>query len=437
MQTQATLTGARIRERRRLAGLKQADLAKIVGISPSYLNLIEHDRRRIGGKLLNDLARALGMDLLALSTGAEISVIAALQSIAQVHPETAANPAEATALADRFPEWAALMLKQQNTITTLQDRLTALSDRMSHDPNLAGALHEVISVVTAIRSTTSILVEGPELEPDWQRRFHRNLFDDSLRLTDGARALVGYLDVPDATTNSTLSPLETVEAYFATHDYHFPDMEHPAPKSPSQSPSPTDEKAPPLAAPFLAIYRADAARIPATELAKVARQFDYDPAMIAAEFGTDLAQTLRRLASLRQDAGHPAMGLVLADAAGAITILRPIAGFSPPRTAPTCPLWPVFQAFSQPGLPIRAQVRLPGHQGLQLLCYAIAHPRTAPQFDAPPLLQAIMLMRADPPAHATPRDVAQSCRMCPHTACAARREPSALPPVKPHSVGVL
>ena len=93
MQTQATLTGARIRERRRLAGLKQADLAKIVGISPSYLNLIEHDRRRIGGKLLNDLARALGMDLLALSTGAEISVIAALQSIAQVHPETAANPA--------------------------------------------------------------------------------------------------------------------------------------------------------------------------------------------------------------------------------------------------------------------------------------------------------------------------------------------------------
>ena len=161
MQTQATLTGARIRERRRLAGLKQADLAKIVGISPSYLNLIEHDRRRIGGKLLNDLARALGMDLLALSTGAEISVITALQSIAQDHPEAAANPAEATALADRFPDWAALILGQHNTIKTLQDRITALSDRMSHDPNLASALHEVISVVTAIRSTASILVEGP------------------------------------------------------------------------------------------------------------------------------------------------------------------------------------------------------------------------------------------------------------------------------------
>ena len=420
MQPQAPLTGARIRERRRLVGLKQADLAKIVGISPSYLNLIEHDRRRIGGKLLNDLARALGMDLLALSTGAEISVITALQSIAQDHPEAAANPAEATALADRFPEWAALILGQHNTIKTLQDRITALSDRMSHDPNLASALHEVISVVTAIRSTASILVEGPELEPDWQRRFHRNLFDDSLRLTDGARALVSYLDAPDTKANSPLSPLETVEAYFASHDYHFSEIEHPAPL--------LGEKPPPLAAPFLATYQADAKRIPASELAKVARQCDYDPAIIAAEFGSDLAQTLRRLASLRQDEGHPAMGLVLADAAGALTILRPIAGFFPPRTAPACPLWPVFQAFSQPGQPIRAQVRLPGRQGLQLLCYAIAHPRIAPQFDTPPVLQATMLMRADPPAHATPRDVAQSCRMCPHATCAARREPSASSP---------
>ena len=46
------LTGSRIRERRVMAGQKQADLAKAIGISASYLNLIEHNRRRIGGKLL-------------------------------------------------------------------------------------------------------------------------------------------------------------------------------------------------------------------------------------------------------------------------------------------------------------------------------------------------------------------------------------------------
>lgn len=58
----SALTGTRIRERRSLEGLKQADLARDVGISPSYLNLIEHNRRRIGGKLLVDLARALGLN---------------------------------------------------------------------------------------------------------------------------------------------------------------------------------------------------------------------------------------------------------------------------------------------------------------------------------------------------------------------------------------
>lgn len=58
------LTGTRIRERRAMGGLKQSDLARQIGISASYLNLIEHNRRRIGGKLLLDIAAALGLSRL-------------------------------------------------------------------------------------------------------------------------------------------------------------------------------------------------------------------------------------------------------------------------------------------------------------------------------------------------------------------------------------
>ena len=43
----AALVGSRIRERRSLLGLRQADVARAAGISPAYLNLIEHNRRRI------------------------------------------------------------------------------------------------------------------------------------------------------------------------------------------------------------------------------------------------------------------------------------------------------------------------------------------------------------------------------------------------------
>ncbi|MDP1576045.1 MAG: helix-turn-helix transcriptional regulator, partial [Cypionkella sp.] len=42
----SALTGTRLRERRVALGQRQADLAETVGISASYLNLIEHNRRR-------------------------------------------------------------------------------------------------------------------------------------------------------------------------------------------------------------------------------------------------------------------------------------------------------------------------------------------------------------------------------------------------------
>ena len=70
------LTGSRIRERRTIAGLRQADLARQVGISASYLNLIEHNRRKIGGKLLLEIARALKVEPQVILEGAEAALIA-------------------------------------------------------------------------------------------------------------------------------------------------------------------------------------------------------------------------------------------------------------------------------------------------------------------------------------------------------------------------
>ncbi|TAG27321.1 MAG: XRE family transcriptional regulator, partial [Rhodobacterales bacterium] len=65
----SALTGNRLRERRLANGIRQADLAAMVGISASYLNLIEHDRRKVHGALLARLADALGFDRTALAQG--------------------------------------------------------------------------------------------------------------------------------------------------------------------------------------------------------------------------------------------------------------------------------------------------------------------------------------------------------------------------------
>ncbi|WP_330450504.1 helix-turn-helix transcriptional regulator [Paracoccus marcusii] len=53
------LTGTRIRERRLAMARRQADIARAVGISPAYLNLIEHNRRPVGADLIARLAEVL------------------------------------------------------------------------------------------------------------------------------------------------------------------------------------------------------------------------------------------------------------------------------------------------------------------------------------------------------------------------------------------
>ncbi len=65
--TVAAPIGMKVRTRRKARGLTQKALAQKVGISASYLNLIESDRRAVGGSLLQRIAEQLGLELADLS----------------------------------------------------------------------------------------------------------------------------------------------------------------------------------------------------------------------------------------------------------------------------------------------------------------------------------------------------------------------------------
>ena len=132
-----TLTGSRIRERRGMMGMRQADLARNAGISASYLNLIEHNRRRIGGKLLLDIAAILGVEPAQLSEGAEAALTASLREAASSalggQGEARAPIAQVEVdrveeFAGRFPGWAQLLAAQQARIQDLEQAVEALSD---------------------------------------------------------------------------------------------------------------------------------------------------------------------------------------------------------------------------------------------------------------------------------------------------------------------
>ena len=424
---QRQLTGSRIRARRLDRGLQQAQLAGLAGISPSYLNLIEHNRRRIGGKLLNSLARALGVDPGALAVGAEGALIDRLRLAAAQLPEAGAEVERTEDFAGRFAGWSALVAAQAEQLALIEARVAELTDRLAHDPQLATSLHAVISAVTSIRSTAAILAGNEALDRDWQDRFHRNIHADSIRLAESSRELVNYLEGPqDGAPNR--SPQEQVAAWLEATDHHVPALEDDTATVAAvvagagmQSPAAAQ-----ILQSWLQRYRDDAQAMPLAAFAQAAREMAHDPVRLAARFGTDLAAVLRRMAALPPDPAHPQMGLAICDSAGGIIALKPVAGFSLPRNGAACPLWPLYQVLSQPGRPLRALVQLPGDRGGRFLCYAVAQPRGAVGFDSAPVSEATMLVLPDAPEGSALQPVGITCRICPRMDCVARREPSVL-----------
>ncbi|SIO12039.1 hypothetical protein SAMN05444722_0497 [Rhodovulum sp. ES.010] len=429
----SALTGTRIRERRTVLGLRQAELARLSGISPSYLNLIEHNRRRIGGKLLVEIARHLGVEASALTEGAGAALIQTLREAAAGQEGAEAERDRIEEFAGRFPGWAELLADRHRRVRELERTVEMLTDRMTHDPFLSASLHEVISTVTAIRSTAAILAETEDIDPDWQRRFHRNLSDDSRRLAEGAQALVAYLDAGAEDKGAQSSPQEEVEAFLRARDYHLPELERSLPRNPerivAEAGELTSAPARELALAHLRRYRRDAEFMPLDPFAEAAARARLDPGRLAREFGVDPAAAFRRLAALPPGKAGGPVGLVTCDGSGTLTFRKPVEGFTLPRFGAACPLWPLYQALARPMAPLRAVVELAAPVPPRFLTYALCQPALAGGFDGPQVLEAAMLILPEetaPIPEAAPQPIGTSCRICPRRDCVARREPSIL-----------
>ncbi|GGL86211.1 helix-turn-helix domain-containing protein [Pseudooceanicola nanhaiensis] len=427
-----TLTGSRIRERRALRGMRQAELARRAGISASYLNLIEHNRRRIGGKLLLDIAAALDVEPSLLSEGAEAALIATLREAAADRAEAGAEADAVEELAGRFPGWAALVAAQHRAIEGLERTLEVLTDRLTHDPHLAASMHEVLSTVTAIHSTASILVETKEIEPEWRDRFHRNINEDSQRLAEGAQRLVSELEAGQRRQDTLGAPQDEVERFLAARGFHLPELEAGGGATPAEVIAEAGEAlsstaAREMAQGILARYAEDAARLAVGPVTEAAAE-TLDPGWLAARFGVGPGAMMRRLASLPPEAaatlGGP-FGLVACDASGTFTFRRPLPGFPLPRFGAACPLWPLFQALSRPMIPLRQRLRLASRAEGWFVTHAVAEPVGVVQAGREPLFEAHMLIVPDrDESEEGLRRVGVTCRICPRAECRGRREPS-------------
>ena len=442
-----SLSGTRIREQRRQAKLTQKALAEQAGISSSYLNLIEHNRRAVAGRVLLAIARALDVPASSLSDGVDSAKISDLYEAAAHHPAIGAEVAGIDELAGRFPGWAQMIAALYRQTRDQEAMITALSDRFTHDPFLAESLHGMLSNITAIRSTSNILKNIEDIEPEKQARFHTIIHEESRRLTDSAQSLVQYFDKKSDPKAGIATPQVELDSFLARHNHSFPPLDNLG-----EAPATTVEVAyivnrimaddgtlenpetNRLVTEFLQNYARDAQAMPQSEFTKRARHSHYDPGEIAQAFGTNLHTALRRLAF--QDPAQtaaPPMGLIVANAAGRALFRRPIADFAFPRHGNACPLWPLFQALSTPQTPVTALLELPGRH--KFIGLAVAEAQSPPAFGRPAELNTAMLiihyeqraLLADwLPELGAAQPVGITCRICPRSACAARTEPQIL-----------
>lgn len=434
-----SLIGPRIRERRRAQKLTQAALAREVGISPSYLNLIEHNRRGIGGSTLHAIARRLGADPREFSDGADAGLVQGLTEA--VASETAlAVTVEVDRVGEligRFPGWAGLLAHLHHRTTTQTESLAMLSDRLNHDPYLAEAMHLILSNITAIQSTAGILATAEGLPEDRRDRFTKNIHAESERLTSTAKDLVNYLDNPAAQPRHTGNAGSPAQAIWADIGHDAPALEALSTGNAAKSDAAIKEilAAAALPAPdeiearrTLGRHAELARALPLAEFAKQAAAAAYDPIALSELTNRPFADVLLRLSHLPESEETPDFGMIECDASAGVLMRKDHRAMTLPKTSGACPLWPLYRAFSQPGQPIRALMETPS--GTTLIAYATTvYDNASAAFGMPPVLRAIMVFTDHNlvmPAHRGAAPIAlvgPHCSVCPRKTCASRRMP--------------
>ncbi len=221
-----TFLGPKIRDRRQALGITQSTLATRAGISASYLNLIESNKRNIAGALLSRIAHALDLQAEDLDGAAEQRLLSDLGEIAgePMLAELTLDPRSAAEVAGRHAGWARALVQLHRSWRDRDQAVGALSDRLSQDPFLGDAVHSMLTRVAAIRSSAEILETIEDLQPAERHRFIAIIGNESGQLADVAQALAAFFEKANSGPRPIV-PVEEVDDFLLERNNFFPALE--------------------------------------------------------------------------------------------------------------------------------------------------------------------------------------------------------------------
>lgn len=218
--------GMRIASRRKSRGQSQVGLAQAVGISASYLNLIERNKREVGGALLKRIAAALALELDELTGESEQRLIQDLEEALadSVLARSEAGQLVARDLVASQPAAAAGIVALHRAYQAQTANAEAYATRLRTDPLFSQLLHQVLSGITAVRSAAEILSDVPDLSEAERQRFVAAIRRETVGLGAVAQTLIGQFD-QSSSTRRALSPVRELDDLIAREQNHFPSLE--------------------------------------------------------------------------------------------------------------------------------------------------------------------------------------------------------------------
>jgi predicted transcriptional regulator/DNA-binding XRE family transcriptional regulator len=436
------LIGRTIRRLRMERSLTQQALAARLGISASYLNLIEHDQRSVTASLLIKLGETLSVDLAALSGSKERQVESGLREVladpllgldevpeAELAAMAASAPNASRAMLALYRAWRVAredasgiaLPSGRRLLLPTEEARDFFHERANHFPALESFAERIGAELRAtpaemnhaiaerLRGTHGVTVAVGALPGSLRR------YDPQLRRLDMSETLPresrGF---QMAFQLMLLEAREAVEALVA----------------PAQ-PSTTEAAA--LIRIGLLNYAAAALLMPYAPYLAAARELRHEVEALAARFGVSFEQAAHRLSTLQRDGARGVPFFFLrVDPAGNVDKRFSAAGFPFARFGGSCPKWIVHRAFASPATTQVQLAQLPDGATFLTFARAVAAPTTRWGEPAPVHVVAMGcdIGRAEEVVYADGLDLAAaavgiglSCRLCDRTDCRSRAFP--------------
>jgi XRE family transcriptional regulator, fatty acid utilization regulator len=373
--------GARLKRLRRDLGLTQTRMAEDLGVSPSYLNLLERNQRPVTAQVLLRLAEAYDLDLKSLSTDPESGGATGLAEVFsdQLFRDLAVARHEVAEVADSAPAVSEAIVRLYRAYLD-QRRLTDLG---------------------AIGRPEEGASPGPAVLPsDWVRDFiqaQKNYFAELEEAADELAAQLGH-EPPDFAMAARerlarrhgvtvrVVPLDVLPESVRRYDHHrkrlflsevltaqgrafalayqLAILEHgPLLEAMADRGAPPDRPTRALLKVSLANYLAAALLMPYGAFHEAAERTAYDIELVRARFGVSFEQACHRLTTLaRPGARGVPFFMLRVDSAGNISKRYAGATFPFSRFGGTCPRWNIHSSFRTPGRIITQIVETPDGQ---------------------------------------------------------------------------